>query len=132
MRVENVDLELVAFAPEYKHIRVHRLCRPLPVWHAQRPMLPRNIAQPSRELLAFHLFAENRVFPVICLPSEFSGVINKKMPVPPGRFLAHLDQVGSVNRLGLRLRALPAYAGILLAAAGWHRVDLVAVLLEQL
>src|ERR1700722_14693710 len=110
MRVENVDLEFVAFEAEYKHVRIHRLCRTLPVWHAQRPMLPRNIPQPSRELLAFYLFVMNRVLPHICHTSEFSFIIVKKIPVPPGRFLAHLDQIRSVNRLGLRLRALPAYS----------------------
>src|SRR6202011_5619933 len=102
---------------EHKHVGVHRFRSPLPVWHAERPMLSGDIAQPTSEALALHLFTKDRFFPVVRLPSEFAGVVDKQMAVPAGRFLGDLEQFRRMNRLGLRVRPLPADAGVLLAAA---------------
>src|SRR5271154_5881238 len=117
MRIKDIDLDLVAFTPERQNVWIHRLCLALSVGYAKRPMFPWDVSEPASEVLAFHLVAQDCVFPCVDLPAELARVVYEQVIAPHGCFLADLDQFRGMNLLRSRLGSLPANPRILLAAA---------------
>jgi hypothetical protein len=132
VRVENVDPDPAAFAPECQNVREHRPFLAVAVRHADRPVLPGNVAKPAREGVALHFLTQDRFFPCVGLPSEFAVVAHKEVTVPQGRFLADLDEFWRMDRFRPRVGPLPADARVLLASARRQFVDFVAIFVEQL